>query len=368
MAAVLTRRSVLAGLALMLAAPEAHAGKAGWIEVIGTALAQGDADRDAARRRAVADAILAAALADGAEVRGHSVLKNTRLTSDMLVVRPVGRVLAHEVVAEHFDGRMWQVRLRARVGAAQPGDCPDRRKLALTAWAPTVRVSAHAPAWAGMLGDDLAALLVERAGRHPAVADLVRATNRSGRKPAGDGFDYVALTRGASKVPGGGHELALALDILTRDRDLVMELRMVLTSPSGETVADTHRASVRLPGPSVLGRASMLVEDDRQRMAQRLSAGAAPALEALLDKAGCQGALAVMAVAGGRIEVPVGRDHGLSRTSLAFTVDRDNSTELLEVADLSARRAVLRPLDPDRGARAFAGRAVRFVDSAVALP
>lgn len=366
--AALSRRFFLAGCLAVLGAPPVRADKAGWIEVTGSAPVGGDADLASARRKAVADAILAAALAGGSEVRGHSVLKDTRLTSDILVVRPVGRVLEHRIVGESRNGPVLQVRLLARVGVAQPGECPDRRRLMLTAWAPAIRVSANAPAWAETLGRTLAADLIGTAERHPAVGELVRATNRSGRKAAGDGFDYVALTRGANRVAAGGHELALDLSIGARDGGLALELRMALRSPTGETITDDHRATVRLPGPSLLGRAAVLLEDDRQRLADRLARGAAPALGTMLERAGCQGAFARLAIAKGRIEVPVGRDHGLTRTSLAFTTDRDHTVTMLEVAALSARHAVLRPLDPGQGLGGLAGRPVRFVDAAGGLP
>ena len=66
-----------------------HAALAGvWVEVTGSAIIHNAADHDAARRRALADALLAAAFAGGANVQGHSAMSLGRMTSDMLVVRP----------------------------------------------------------------------------------------------------------------------------------------------------------------------------------------------------------------------------------------------------------------------------------------
>lgn len=337
--------AVLAGLpALPL-----HADGGGWIEVMGFATAMGPADRDAARRRALADALLSAALAGGAQVKGHSALSMTRMTSDLLILRPTGRVLAHRILSEDFDGQNWRVRIVARVGQPAPGDCPDRRGLILLAAAPQVSVSPNAPAWADVLGRDLAHHLLMMVGDHAAVVQLTQAQAKAKAQP-------------------GQHALHLDLRMAPEDRDLVLTLLMRLDGPGLDTMQDSHAARLRLPGPSGLGRAAALVQPDRQAMAATLAKGARAALAGFLDRAACRPAQARMALSHGHLTVPLGRRHGLDRASLAFTADPDSSTEMLEIADLSENDARLRPLDPSRPLAAFAGRAVRFMQMQDRLP
>lgn len=374
MSARVSRRALLAlggaaGLAaLMPAAAVAQSAPRGWIEVTGSAQVAGPADRDAARRRALADALLAAALAGGADVRGHSVMSNTRMTSDLLVVRPVGRVLAHRIVAESLDAGLWRVRIHAQVGAPASGACPDRRRLFVTAYPPRVAVPPQAPAWAEAVAATLALHLVETAARHPGVADLARAERLPSGDPARDRADYRVLTRGTVRTPAGGHGLHLELEIAPVDGQLALTLHLRLDGPAGERIAETHRAAVRLPGPSLLGRAAALAQPDREALARALTAGALPALDALFARAACQPVQARLALAGGRLRVAAGRAHGLSRTSLAFTAETDRTLEMFELVSLEDRSATLAPLDPTRPLAAFDGRAVRFLDTAAPLP
>jgi hypothetical protein len=350
----LTRRGLLAaaaGAALLAGLPgqPAAARQADWIEVTGFATAAGPADRDAARRRALADALLSAALAGGAQVRGHSAMSMTRMTSDLLILRPLGQVLAHRILEAGFDGRIWRIRIAARVGQPAPGQCPDRRQLILLAATPSVTVSPNAPAWADVLGRDLAHHLLGLVADHPGVAQLTRAQGRAMAQP-------------------GQHGLQLDLRLTPEDRDLVMTLRMRLDGPGLDQIDHSHSARLRLPGPSVLGRAAPLVKPDRQAMAATLSRDARGAVTGFLDRAACRPPQARLMLADGALRLPLGRRHGLDLASLAFTADPDSSTEMLEITALSDTAATLRPLDPARPLAAFHGRAVRLMQMQERLP
>jgi hypothetical protein len=366
---MLSRRHVLASAAsafVVTGVPFARAAAAGsrdWIEVVGSAAASGPADRDPARRRALADALLSAALAGGAVVKGHSAMSMTRITSDLLVVRPVGRVLGHQVVSEHFDGRIWRITIRAQVGQPAPTACGDRRQMVVTMYPPRIRVSPNAPAWAEAFAIDLGQRLAEMAEAHPAVAQFTRAGRLPNADPSRDKVDYQVLTSGNARVDAGGHGLHCDISIEPSGRDLQFSLRLLLEGPAGERIEKNHQTTVRLPGPSVLGRAAPLVTPDKRSLATKLLSGARPALTSLLQDAGCQPVLARIQLTQQKMMVPVGRIHGLSRTHLAFTVDQDASTEMLEVVKLGERSAVLAPLDPARPPVAFAGRPVRFLDT-----
>lgn len=364
---VLSRRKLLAALGAGMGAGllplVAQAENVGWLEVMGSATASGPGDRDAARRRALADALLSAALAGGAVVKGHSVLSDTRLTSDLLVVRPTGTVLSHRIVREEFDGQLWRITIRARVGVATEGYCGERRRLFITMYPPEVRSSPEVPAWAEALAADLALRLAEDAEAHPSVAGLSRASRLPNPDPARDRVDYLALTTGDMRRAAGGHGLSSSIRIEPAGRRLRMELRLRLDGPGGERIEKVRAMNVRLPRPSLLGDAAVLLEPDRRNLSAGLTAGVREVLETLLAEAGCKPVLATIERSGRQLQVQVGRAHGVKATSLAFTVDGEASTEILEVVRLSDRHAVLSPLDPARHLTAFAGRPVRFFDT-----
>ena len=363
----LTRRGLVLGtLALALAPPPVHA--ATWVEVTGSALIHNAADLDAARRRALADALLSAAFAGGALVQGHSVMAMSRMTSDLLIVRPVARVLGFQMVSQQQSGAQWHVRIRAQVGSPAPGHCTDRRALALTLPPPEIHVSPQAPAWAEALARQVAATLIDLTRHRPEVAEMTLIHGHPGPDPTRDATDWHALTQGSARMPAGGHGLAIRVHIAPEGRALVLRLALHLTGPAQENITRDHVAQIRLPAPSVLGRAAPLAQPDRDRLAHDLGRGAVPALQALLQQAGCQPVRAVLVQDGNGLHAPAGRMHGLTRSALAFTIDRDHSAEMLEVAQLSDRSVRLAPLDPTRPPAAFAGRAVRFMDTGGGLP
>ena len=82
-----------------------------------------------------------------------------------------------------------------------------------------------------------------------------------------------------------------------------------------------------------------------------------------LDQLSCEPAHARIARQGDDLVVPVGRRHGLTRASLAFVDDPDDSFGLLEIVALQADSARLRPLDPTRGAPGFDGLRVYFLEA-----
>ncbi|MGP3697155.1 flagellar assembly protein T N-terminal domain-containing protein [Rhodobacter sp. NSM] len=358
-------RRFLLILALLLAPASAMAeGTAIRVEAVGYGTATGPGDRDAARRRAVADALLAAALAGGADVSGHTATSLGVVTSDVAIVRTVGRIIEHRILSEDFSGQVWRVRIEALVGEGPGALCPVRT-LVVTAYAPRVEVDPHAPAWSGELAATIAKRLVQRLARHPAVS-LAGVTDRPLPRASrtGEAFDYEVLTRGSVRLPGNGHGFAPVIRLTrTAGPRLDLELELRLVSGDGTSALQHYIRRVPLPRPSVLGNLSVLAQPQREALAAALLEGADRALDALFDRAGCEPVSARLTpVRGGLLEVPVGRANGLTQGSLAFTADT-GSTQILEVVELRNGSARLRPLDPTLAAPHFAGRRVQFVET-----
>lgn len=341
-----------------------------WIEATGFAVQSGAEDAASAKRRAVADALLMAALSGGADVRAHTAVDRSVVTSDMLIVRPVGRVKEHHLLSAERNGDTWTVTIQARVGLGPDGNCSSRRRMAISAYAPQVEVSPHAPAWAVPLAQEVANDLVRQVQRHPMV-ETVRVTDRAlpDMSEARERVDYTVLTRGSVRLGAGEHGFVpvIRLDVggTGRRAELRLQMELVLIGGNGEVTRARVERVVKLPGNSVLGRVAVLVEPDRRQMAAKLTAGLDRAMTELLDVETCKPVLTRLAVAGGSITAPVGRRQGLTLGSIAFTADGDASTEMLEVVGLDAEGVVLKPLDPNRPAKAFAGRPVRFFETGV---
>lgn len=362
------QRLILALLALLLPAM-AMAAPSVIVDVTGAAIQSGAEDAGSARRRALADAVYAAALAGGAEVSGHTAMSKSVITSDVAIVRPVGRVLGIKILSETQVGDEWRVTIRAKVGASQTDGCIARQTLLVTAYPADIRVSPQAPAWTEQLAqsvvNDLLAQLQDN--RH---VTLQRVSNRpmpTTGSSAEDAFDYTALTRGSNRLGEGEYAYAprvrIGMQPTVTGSAIRIEVDLHLAGNLGNRFDTSFAREAALPSGVIFGSLTPLVTKDRLHLTAKLTKGLAAQMDDFLTRASCAPVVARLALTGGMISVPVGRANGLTAGSIAFTADADASTQLLEVVDLSNRSATLRPLDPTVAISTFAGRPVRFVQT-----
>ena len=365
---VVTRALMALAFAWAILLGRADAGGGQWIEVTGYAAISGAQDQESARRRALADALFNAALAGGADVRGHTAVNKSVVTADLTIVRVMGRVLDHAIIAQAQRNGLWQVTIRARVGVGGDPFCQSPRRLLISAYAPQISVSPHAPAWAGELAQAVAADLIDQLDRHPAT-DIIRITDRAlpGAR-IDESMDYTTLTQGSVRLNPGelGFVPVIRIEAASNalGRGVVLEAELQLHGSDGGIYRQPFRREISLRNPTALGRLAELTRRDRQSMAKALTKGLQDTFARLLDTKACEPLMATLSAHGGLLHVPIGRKHGLSRAALAFTAGRDSTAELLEVVDLTANTATLRPLDPGLSVASLAGRPVRFVEAA----
>lgn len=366
---VITRAILALAVACAVLLGRVDAAESRWIDVTGHAAISGQADTDSARRRALADALFNAAIAGGVDVRGHTAVHNAVVTSDLAIVRVLGRVLDHQILSQHQEGGLWTVTIRARVGLGGDPFCQSPRRLAVSAYAPVIEVSPHAPAWTGELAQQVAADLIRQLDNHPAT-DIVRITDRSlpGAGRRDESVDYATLTQGSVRLQPGEMGFVPVLRFESSGNlggpTVVLEAELQLHSPDGGVYRQPFTREVSLSQPRLLGRLGEITRKDRQAMSKALTKGLKETFTRLLDTKACSPLMATLAAQGNSLTVPIGRKHGLSGAALAFTADRDHTTELLEIIDLGAQTATLRPLDPNLSAASLAGRPVRFVEAA----
>ena len=346
----------------------ANAQDAVWIETEGIGFVAGDNDTESARRRAVADAMLNAALAGGAIVQGHTVVNLARVERDLLIVRPTGRVMQHDIIGQSLANGMWTVRIRALVGNGGLTSCQSPNTLHVTTFAPRIQVSPYAPAWSEPLAHDVLQSLYATLDRHPHVGEL-RITDRQPQTMSADrqSRDYLTLTRGAVNVGAGDYGFVpeIYVDTAAAGRGTEAQMTLVLTlldSDNNPVKQEQITRVTKLPGNSILGTAGVLTQNTRNQMIAELTNGVAAAFDDMLSVQSCT---PLAATVSGDMTVQVGRRHGLSRGAIAFTADRDNSVEMLEIVSVSDRTATLRPMDPTVPASAFVGRPVRFIEGGV---
>jgi hypothetical protein len=329
-----------------------------WIEAQGFAHVTSTADRDAARLRAIGEALVSAALAGGASLRGHTVMDKGRITADLSILRPTGRVLSHRVLsAELVDGQ-WRVRIAAQVGPMSSGACAARRRLTISATPPLVRVSPKVAAWIESLAQSVAHDLVDTLRRHP-DADLDSiAPAVSG--PVAATLDYAALTRGRAKPAAGDHRLRPSIVVEAAGKGVRLTLTLALRGPDGERIERTFTRETAQHSGGVIG---LISGPTRRRAEVDLTRGLMQEVRAMLDGLACEPAQARVVWRGDALSVSLGRRHGLTRASLAFVDDPNDRFGLLEVVELGQAHVTLRPLDPTRAAQSFDGLRVYFLEA-----
>lgn len=353
-------------VALLIWAAPVWAETGVWVQATGHAeIISGD--RTGARQRALADAMLSAALAGGAEVRGHSALQNGVLTSDIALIRPTSRLLRHEILSEGPQGGLWQVQIRAEVAPLTDAQCSGQRILPVTVFAPQIEVSPQAPAWTVQLAHLAMTDLIAALDRHPKITlthELDKAAP-NGLPRIEEEFSYAALNRGTEPLAQGSYALTPRIEVrpagtppLGRRLDLSLTLHMDGIGIPG--IRQTLSRSAPMPAKSGLAvLAGRSVPAAREGLTQGLTADVTATLNALT----CEAPVARARLASGQLTVPLGRRNGLSRSSLAFLTDRSDSFAALEVVDLSDRSATLRPLDQSRSAGSFDGLELTFLET-----
>jgi len=329
-----------------------------WIEAQGFAHVASTADRDAARRRAIGEALVSAALAGGASLRGHTVMDKGRITADLSILRPTGRVLSHRVLSAELVEGQWRVRVAAQVGPMPAGACAARRRLTISATPPLVRVAPDVAAWAEPLAQRVAHDLVDTLRRHPDadLDSLAPATPAVGAAT----LDYAALTRGRATPAAGDHRLRPSITVERTGRQLRLTLTVMLRGPDGREIARSFLRETAQPSGGVIGLVS---GQSRSRAEAGLTGGLMDDLRAMLDGLACEPAQGRIVQRGEALSVPLGRRHGLTRASLAFVDDPNDRFGLLEVVELGQADVTLRPLDPTRAAQGFDGLRVYFLEA-----
>lgn len=345
-------------LAVLLTAPGFSLAQSSlWVTATGYAPLTAGSDPAQARRRAIADALFVAALSAGSEIRGFTATSNARITSDVAFVRPIGSILGHDILSAGTENGLFRVQIRAKIGPALSPTCTQPRPLSIAAFVPTVSIDTAAPAWSSELVGDLQNQLIAALRDHRSVhaVEITSETNS-----ASTSSNYRALTQ--PRRPALATDITLKTDItldMSPQDDLTLSALLRLTHPDGQTIETVYSRKTRVsrPGRGLLGG----LGGSRDTQINALTSDLPKEVSQLLSQTACAPLNVKMALSNGTITIPLGRENGLLQGAIGFVNARDSAPELLEVVEVSAHEAKLRPIDRTTAASRFHGRTLTFL-------
>lgn len=368
---VATSGLLLIALLVFLTMRPAYAGskdQAIWVEAWGhSAMTRGDT-QDTAKRRALLDALVAAAMQGGATLRGYTFVDKSVVQADRALLLAKGQVLSHKVLDSTFDGNLWRVRVKALVGPVPAGICGGSRSLLITATMPNYSISPAAPAWTAEMSQTMFNDMMRTVERNRATKlERVIATSSTGQ-PASSvptGMNYNALMTGTAPTAAkGDHILSTTFDVdvvlSNAMKAIVLNVDLAFKESNGNIRRHRISRTAPLPKNTTLHQLTLRNRTTAEGM---LSNGVLKEFNSVLSALGCEPPSARLALAGKSLSVPIGASHGITRGALAVVDDPNDSFGLLEITKLENGRATLRPLDPSRSASSYAGRLVYFMEA-----
>ena len=344
-------------------------------ETTGRAVIIDPAMEQEARMLALEEALYLAALEGGARIDGFSAVMTDSALEDHFVIRPASRILDYTITNEVIDDLHYQVSIRAAVGDLPQGNCMQRRDVNITIFAPKIGYGPKAPAEAGPMAAQVINSLVETIESHPGV-NAIRATDtvldpkRLARTT--DKFDYQALTTGVTRVRRG--DFALIPEIMLtgkrggkgfeRRNEMLVSLQMHLFA--GESYAPVdHFVSQQIITTKLrtpLRFVNVLGQPRRPEILDQMRAPVAAFVDDMATRLQCKPLTATMAIADGKLSVPIGSYHGMRKNALAVATGTDTPWQIMRVTEVAAMSSVLTPLNDRRDINTLAGRTAEFME------
>ena len=366
---------MLAIACFILGANAGHAAGMRFTETTGRAVILDPALEQQARMLALEEALYLAALEGGARIDGFSAVMTDSSLEDHFVVRPASRILDYTVTNEVIDDLHYQVSIRAAVGDLPKGTCLHRRDVNVTVFAPRITHGEAAPAETGPMAAQVITALVEAIESHPGVnasrvTDTVLDPQRLARTT--DRFDYQALTTGVTRVRRGDFALIPEITLtgkrvgtgFDRRNEMLVALQMHLFE--GDSYAPIDQFAVeqiittkkRTPFRTV----NVLGQPRRVDILDQMRAPVAGLVDSMAAKLQCEPLTATMAIADGKLSVPIGSYHGMRENALAVASGTDTPWQIMRVTSVAQMSSNLTPLNNRRDIASLAGRTVEFME------
>ena len=344
-----------------------------FIETTGRAVLD-EQELGTSRRRALEDALYLAALHGGAKISGFSSVDTDTSIKENLVVQPDSHILDFNIISEEQTETHFVIKIRSAVGKLKNSDCENKGLKSVSVYKPEILVYPNVPYWAHSLSENLVESFMTslRSENNLNITDYSDVSlNSSDLKSTNDEFDYVSLTSGRSKTGYGDYAIVPTIKITTSTKLVGFTSYDSLQVSLATNVYEGANYSLNLSKSKsfeVLFDTSgpwrtinLLLKSSRESVVEPILSKAAEHSSDIINELICKKIYSIIAVKNGRIEVPLGKRHGIALSALAVTKGDQTPFNILSVEQVLDNRSVLIPLNNTVEINKFNGKSVQFL-------
>lgn len=345
-----------------------------FIETTGRAVIEDAAEVVTARRRSLEDALYLAALHGGAKIKGFSSVSTDTSIQENLVVQPDSYILDYNIISEDQTDTHFIIKIRAAVGNLKSDSCENQGLKSISVYKPIISIHPNVPYWVQPLSSELIKAFMSslKAEMNINLTDFTdMSLNQSELKSINDEFDYTSLTSGRSRTRSGDYAVVPSI-IIDKSTKLVgfttfnsLEITFLtniyegasysLSSSKSKTVEALFKSS----GP--WRNINLLLKSSRENIVEPILLKAS---EHSLDVAKdliCKKIHSRVAINNGQIEVPLGKRHGITLSSLAVTKGDQTPFNIFRVDKVLENKSFLVPLNDSVEVNKFSGKSIQFL-------
>ncbi len=345
-----------------------------FIETTGRAVIEDDEMIDISRRRALEDALYLAALHGGAKINGYSTVATDTSIQENLVIQPASKILDYTIISEERDDMHFIVKIRSAVGQLRKKECDNKGLKSLSVYKPVINIDPSAPFWVNSLAYELTNEIMaslKSAEDINLTDNSFVSLDRDQLITANDEYDYISLTSGREKTRFGDYAAVSSISIAEREKLVGFTTfnSLLITFDTnvydGSTYTSSFSKSKSLEalfsssGP--WRTINLLLKTNRDNIIEPISIAAKEHAKEVIDNLICKEINSIITVNNGKIEVPLGKRHGIKISALAVTKGEQTPFNVLRVEQVSETTSVLVPLNTALELSKLNGKSIQFL-------
>ena len=345
-----------------------------FIETTGRAVIEDDEKIDISRRRALEDALYLAALHGGAKINGYSAVSTDTSIQENLVIQPASKILDYTIISEERTDMHFIVKIRSAVGQLRKKECDNKGRKSLSVYKPVINIDPSAPFWVNSLANELTneiMVSLKSAEDINLTDNSFVSLDRDQLITANDDYDYISLTSGREKTRYGDYAAVSAISIAEREKlvGFTTYNSLLITFDTnvydGSTYTSSFSKSKSLEalfsssGP--WRTINLLLKTNRDNIIEPISIAAKEHAKEVIDNLICKEINSIITVNNGKIEVPLGKRHGIKISALAVTKGEQTPFNVLRVEQVSETKSVLVPLNTALDFTKLNGKSIQFL-------